>query len=308
MVHQRLDAWGLPDDVAYRAQIVATELASNALRHAAPPYRLQLSATERGVRIAVHDSLAIAPSLRQYDLWALTGRGLHLVAESCTSWGVNGKGDGKEVWAEVPLVEGEGTPSVMETSGQPHAGVAAHPSARGPLNAGAQGDPLDTSEANRAPSPQADTSRVVRFLGVPVDAYLGLQEWNDAVIRECQLIAAVDPLPAHIPARLLELALRLSGHFASQRDGYRDVMAQARADGVATVELRSAWPPPSENAVATANAFLAMMEELDGFCRADILLSGPPPPTVVRLRRWFVTEMRAQMLDHAAPIPFQVTS
>jgi hypothetical protein len=147
----------------------------------------------------------------------------------------------------------------------------------------------------------------VRFLGVPIDAYLALQEWNDGVVRECELIAALEPPPADMPPRLLELAIRLSGRFATEREGYRDVVAEARTEGITHVELDGSWPQPSAASVQAAGAFLAMMEELDGYCRSGILLTEPPDRVVVELRRWFVTEMRAQILLGEAPIPFDET-
>jgi hypothetical protein len=266
--------------------IVATELASNALLHAAPPYLLRLSTDGRGVHISIHDSLVLTPSLRQYDELALTGRGLQLVADCSRSWGVRGREDGKEVWADVAFEDDDEPPSVMETSG------------------------LDTNEpvgTTAATAPSAAADSVVRFLGVPIDAYLALQEWNDAVVRECELIAALEPAPADMPARLLELAVRLSGRFAAAREGYRDVVAEARAEGITSVDLDGSWPQPSEASVEAAGAFLDMMEELDGYCRTGILLTEPPDPAVVDLRRWFVTEMRAQVLRNEAPTPFGTT-
>jgi hypothetical protein len=148
---------------------------------------------------------------------------------------------------------------------------------------------------------------VVRFLGVPVDAYLSLQEWNDAVIRECELITALEPTPSYVPTRLLELAMRLTERFAAEQESFRDTMAKAQAEGLTVVDLDDRWPVASEEAVTAADAFLAMMEELDEYCRSDILLSEPPDPVVVSLRRWFVTEMRDQLLDGATPIPFRAT-
>ncbi len=277
VIRDRVGDWGLSDDLAYRAMMVATELASNAVLHAAPPYILRLSRDGQRVRIAIEDSWGLTPTLRHYDDMALTGRGLRLVAECSTRWGVRGREAGKEVWAEVPFVHDGQPPTPMQSSAMAATGDA------------------------------VEDSRWVRFRGVPVAAYLALQEWNDAVVRECELIAALEPVPADLPARLLELAVRLSGRFASEREGYRETMARARADGAVTVDLEEHWPSPSRPAVTAAQAFLSMMEELDEFCRRDILLAEPPDPGVVRLRRWFVTEMRSQLLDQARPVPFEET-
>ncbi len=159
-----------------------------------------------------------------------------------------------------------------------------------------------TKQSGEATEPD-DYGIRVRFLEVPVDTYLALQEWNDAVVRECELIAALDS-PPDLPARLLELAVRLSDHFARQSESYRDVVAHAHAEGASLVELEERWPEPVDAAVAAADAYLTMMEELDGFCLTDLLLAEPAAPDVVRLRRWFVTEMRAQLVDHQHPTPF----
>jgi hypothetical protein len=148
---------------------------------------------------------------------------------------------------------------------------------------------------------------VVRFLGVPVAAYLNLQEWIDAVIRECELIAALEQTPPHLPARLLELAAHLSERFAIEQESFRETMAQACTAGLKVVDLEDRVLRPREEAVQAADAFLAMMEELDEFCRTDILLSEPPDPVVVDLRRWFVTEMRDQLIAGATPISFRAT-
>lgn len=157
---------------------------------------------------------------------------------------------------------------------------------------------IDTHAA--APSP---AGMRVRFLEVPVDTYLALQEWNDAVVRECELIAALDS-PPDLPTRLLELAVDLSDHFARQSEIYRDLVAHARAEGTAVVELEQDPPEPVQPGVAAAEAFLAMMEELDAFCHTNLLLTEPSTPDVARLRRWFVTELRAQSVDRQAPTPF----
>ncbi len=271
--------WDLPDDLTHAAMIVATELASNALRHAAPPYVLRLSAIGQRVRIVVGDSVALPPTVRHYGDLALTGRGLRLVADCSSEWGVEGGESGKEVWAEVTARPG-GPTATMQTG--------------------------ETGRAEDAGAP-APGAPMVRFLGVPVATYLALQEWNDAVVRECQLIAALEAAPEHLPPRLLELAVVLSERFASEREGFRDVLARAREDGATTVDLEESWPSPSEPAVAAANAFLAMMEELDDFSRTDLLLSHAPDPGVVRLRGWFVTEMQAQLLEHADPTPYRET-
>lgn len=246
--------------------------------HAAPPYLLRLSADSSCLRVAVCDSLALTPRLRRYDDLAATGRGLQLVAHCSTSWGVTPNTTGKEVWAAVPYVEHEQVPPTMLT---------------------APGTDVGPADGADAPA-----RAVVRFLAVPVDAYLALQTWNDAVNRECGLIAALGPVRSDLPSRLVDLAIWLSGRFASDREGYREIVADARARGLDVIDLFGRWPEPVSPAVAAAEAFLAMVTELDGFCRTGVLLTEAPEPEVVRLRRWFVTETRSQLLEGGDPTPY----
>jgi hypothetical protein len=165
--------------------------------------------------------------------------------------------------------------------------------------------PSSGPSAPDAPDNTAGGQVSVEFLAVPVDAYLALQEWNDAVIRECELIAALGPGRSDLSPRLLDLAARLSSRFAVDSDGYRESVSEALGRGAPSVDLLGVWHEPTAPSLAAAEAFLAMMEELDGFCRSDTLLTEPPDTVVVRLRRWFVEEMRSQLLDHAPPHPFR---
>jgi hypothetical protein len=144
----------------------------------------------------------------------------------------------------------------------------------------------------------------VRFVAVPVDAYLALQEWNDAINRECELISALGPGRSDLPPRLVDLAASLSGRFARDMEGFRETVNQARSEGRSMVDLDGGWPVPVTPAVEAAQSFLAAMEELDRYCGTDSLLTAPPEPVVVLMRRWFVTEMRAQLLAGAAPTAF----
>jgi anti-sigma regulatory factor (Ser/Thr protein kinase) len=83
------------------AQIVLSELASNAVIHAGSPFAVALRAGGSVLRISVHDDSPVIPTLREDDSLP-SGRGLRLVAALSRSWGVEMAGDGKRVWAELP--------------------------------------------------------------------------------------------------------------------------------------------------------------------------------------------------------------
>jgi hypothetical protein len=106
-----LDAWGLPH-LAESAELVVSELVTNAVRHARPPYGhvicTRFERLECGVRIEVHDACDHKPELREASADEESGRGLGLV-EVLTGgqWGVSGRnGPGKALWA---VCAGDGT-------------------------------------------------------------------------------------------------------------------------------------------------------------------------------------------------------
>jgi hypothetical protein len=135
---------------------------------------------------------------------------------------------------------------------------------------------------------------------VPVDGYLELQAHNDALFRELELVSIELEAggDAGTPSPLGDLVDQLYRRFRGQRDSYRDVVAAALARGEATVELETTASPDSAGA---ARSYLELLEQADELCRAGLLLTPEPPANVKALRRWFVEQMAAQLLDGAAP-------
>lgn len=85
------------------ARLVVSELATNAVIHAATPFVVSVRCTGSAVRISVRDWNPSRPVLRGGDFASLSGRGLHLVAAIAEAWGVEDDPDGKTIWAELPL-------------------------------------------------------------------------------------------------------------------------------------------------------------------------------------------------------------
>ncbi len=94
---------------AYDVTTVVSELVTNALRHGAPlvprdwVILLRLIQHLDAVVCVVADPSTIAPSLREPDFVAETGRGLHVVQSYSRRWGWSPRpcGQGKIVWALV---------------------------------------------------------------------------------------------------------------------------------------------------------------------------------------------------------------
>lgn len=86
------------------AEVLASELVTNAIRHAMTQERtLRLLAVRAGamLRIEVHDLCPVIPITRQIDLLDETGRGWFLVAAIADRHGTDLTTTGKSVWCEV---------------------------------------------------------------------------------------------------------------------------------------------------------------------------------------------------------------
>ena len=98
-VSDRLDRHDLPmlvDDVT----LVASELATNALRHAGTPFTVTLTASAADVVLTVTDGSADRPVRVDAQDDDVAGRGLAIVELVSRDWGVVVEpGAGKSVWA-----------------------------------------------------------------------------------------------------------------------------------------------------------------------------------------------------------------
>jgi anti-sigma regulatory factor (Ser/Thr protein kinase) len=88
-------------DVRDTAELLISELVTNALLHAGTDLTVHVECVEDTVRIAVDDGSAVAPVLSSMDGDALGGRGLPLVEILATRWGWEPLACGKRVWFEV---------------------------------------------------------------------------------------------------------------------------------------------------------------------------------------------------------------
>ncbi|MFB7663272.1 SpoIIE family protein phosphatase [Kitasatospora sp. NPDC056138] len=96
-----LDAWGLSALTDY-AELMVSELVTNALLHAEAPRRLRLF-RDRTLTVEVADSGSSPPRVRTSAEEDEGGRGMHLVSELAHRWGTRPTKDGKVVWAELEL-------------------------------------------------------------------------------------------------------------------------------------------------------------------------------------------------------------
>jgi anti-sigma regulatory factor (Ser/Thr protein kinase) len=80
--------------------LCVSELVTNAIDHAQPPYRLRLSERGPTLRVELEDSTAEPPVVRSQHPLQARGRGMFLVQSLSLAWGVLPSETGKTVWAE----------------------------------------------------------------------------------------------------------------------------------------------------------------------------------------------------------------
>ncbi|MFE9136179.1 SpoIIE family protein phosphatase [Streptomyces sp. NPDC007355] len=105
----KLTEWGL-GDLAFSAELILSELITNAVRYGADPVRVRLL-HDRTLICEVSDGSSTSPHLRHAATTDEGGRGLYLVAQYAESWGTRYARRGKTIWAELrPGVGGEPAP------------------------------------------------------------------------------------------------------------------------------------------------------------------------------------------------------
>ncbi|MFE9001835.1 ATP-binding protein [Streptomyces sp. NPDC007875] len=131
-VNAELTAWGM-SALADEAQLIATELASNVIKHVGQgtAATLVLDADRDQLRVELHDSSHKEPRSRIPTSEEESGRGLQLFVGLSASWGTTRTAVGKAVWCELPLTPDESrrriqrATAVMETYGCAIGGSAA---------------------------------------------------------------------------------------------------------------------------------------------------------------------------------------
>ena len=104
-VTERCRDWGC-GNVAEDAELVVSELVTNALRHASGRIELTALLLDEALVVSVSDGDQPLPRLRRVRDSDEGGRGLQLVAMLASRWGSRVTPEGKVVWCELPLGPG----------------------------------------------------------------------------------------------------------------------------------------------------------------------------------------------------------
>ena len=100
-VRSALLHWGLPRLVE-TAELLISELATNAMRYGKEPIELQVLLLDDLVTLSVADADPPLPRFRRSSYDDEGGRGLQLVATMASRWGARATPAGKVVWCELP--------------------------------------------------------------------------------------------------------------------------------------------------------------------------------------------------------------
>lgn len=111
-VTSTLAASGSPSDVVDAAELLVSELVTNAVLHARTPFDVAVAVSDDVARVGVTDRSTRVVARRRHTLESGTGRGLLLVEQVASSWGIDARTTGKTVWFEVRPDAGESEPDL----------------------------------------------------------------------------------------------------------------------------------------------------------------------------------------------------
>jgi serine phosphatase RsbU (regulator of sigma subunit) len=262
---RRLDRIDLTDD----AELVASELATNAVLHGEGIVRVAVDPVDEGVRLEVHDRTRVPPVLALATAEAMTGRGLRLVAAVSSRWGVEPAGTGKVVWAEL-----EPGHEAVETSTEELLEL--------------WDDELGFDD------PAAPVRYRVSLGDVPTDLLLAAKTHVDNLVREFMLLTAgarsgqSSPVPPHLAPLIEDVVHR----FAEARQTIKRQALGAASRGATHVRLELSLGVEAADA---GEDYLRALDEADAYCRAARLLTLETPPQHRVFRHWYVGELVAQL-------------
>lgn len=264
-------------DLADTAELVASELVTNALLHGGGRAELRVRGVEGGLRVGVRDAEPRAPLVAVASEASMTGRGLRLVAALSKEWGVAPLEVGKEVWAVVS----SGGAAALDPEELLHL----------------FDDAWDDAAAATAVGDHHRRYVTVSLGEVPTDLLLRAKTHVDNLVREFRLASAPTPgTVTEISTHLAELIDTVVHRFVDARDGIKRQAIAAHDAGKRRTHLELRLPLDAADA---GEQYLAALDEVDAYCRAMRLLTLETPPEQRVFRRWYVEELVRQVRARA---------
>lgn len=239
------------------AELVVSELVTNALVHAGTPVSLRIVAEPTALRVEVHDGSSHLPVRRRWADTAGTGRGLLIVEDYCDRWGSTPTLAGKVVWFEIGHLPDRADPTL--------------------------------------PSPTDDEVVVpVRLLAVPLLMQWAWQEHASSLLREFLLYALEDDASALAQHAAASAALSLLHeqlpvpYLPTAPDV---LMASLIEPDVTAPEVCLQIPASS---VRHFEVLDDLLSRAVAAAREGRLLGAPTQPEIVEMRGWLCGEVARQ--------------
>jgi PAS domain S-box-containing protein len=256
------------DHLCEAAELVVSEVVTNALVHAGTEVEVAARVGSDGIRVEVSDGSPRFPATKHYADLAATGRGLQLLEQMVDRWGVEPHEDGKTVWFEL---------------GSTHSAVS-----------GPQAMEVDSADGGVA-GPTVD-SVTVELLGVPLLLHSAWQMQAESLLREYLISRldddnGVDEIERHAAASDAMALLQ------------EQVPVPEIADDPAALMATAVEPLMSADRVvvhvpAASLPHFALLHELletaTTLADSGTLLTPPTQPEIRSLRRWFCSEVERQ--------------
>ena len=263
------------EDLVETAELLVSEVVTNALLHAGTPIDLTVSVADGGLRVEIGDGSRHFPSRRGYALTAGTGRGLMLLQQMVDNWGVVPNALGKTVWFQ--LDSGDRMTNHLAT--------------------------MDESET-AASNPQAE-SVAVQLLNVPLLLHAAWQEHAQALLRE-HLLANIDLDPGkdtiRVHAEATDAIALLEASIPRPEVGLTPNHVMGDASELQVSCPRVAVQVP----IRSLQNFRTLTQTLEAATAPgsdDVLLTSPTQPNVTSYQKWLCEQVEEQS-NGAAPSPW----
>ncbi len=275
------------DDIVHAAELVTSELVTNAVLHAGPEVRLHVDVRDaEHVTLEVYDrsrSLPVRPAPRRDGQTGMTGRGLSLIDALAERWSVAATDEGKRITVELT-----------------GASVAAQNADVGDIDDLLRSLPdLESSHATAGPK-----RHTVTLGDVPTALLLEAKVHVDSLLREFILTTrgAASGVTARVPAHLATLVEAVSSEFSEARQSIKRQAAAAATRGDRRTTLVLTLPAEAADA---GERYLAALEAADAYARDARLLTLEAPPQHRVFRRWYVGSLVRALRAAAAggPVP-----
>jgi PAS domain S-box-containing protein len=263
------------EELADTAELLVSELVTNALVHAGTPIDVALTVHDRGLRAEISDGSPHAPARRSYGPTAGTGRGMLLLEQMVRDWGVDLRERGKTVWFHLMAED--------------------HLAAEHTLS-----DPVETHvEGTR---PVASDTVHVELRRVPLLLLAAWRQHAEALLRE-HLLASLDaegtedPIEVHAAA---SDAISLLAEHVPDPDLGEDPAALLVAALEPQVSAPRVVVPVPRRSVRSFAVLDRTLRSAMALAERGLLLTTPTQPEVQGLREWVCAEVARQAEGQSA--------